>query len=158
MSNGTIWNIRCSPNCNSINVLYFLVCLFCNYESYIGKTDDARDRTNNHISGCRHGNTTDIFDNHVYRCGHLDIAPEDKKKAMEPYFKLYIMLECSSYHRLLDYEKKFHAAGMDTMNKPHQEECDFFSSSGGKEKKQNRDIGFEVLCVCCKQSDKLVYP
>ena len=119
MSNGTIWNLRCSPNCNSLNVLYFLVCLFCNYESYIGKTDDVRDRTNNHISGCRHGRTTDIFDNHVYKCGHLDTVPEENKKAMEPFFKLYIMLECSSYHRLLDYEKKFHAAGMDTMNRPN---------------------------------------
>ena len=119
MSNGTIWNLRCSPNCNSLNILYFLVCLFCNYESYIGKTDDVRDRTNNHISGCRHGRTTDIFDNHVYKCGHLDTVPEENKKAMEPYFKLYIMLECSNYHKLLDYEKKFHAAGMDTMNRPH---------------------------------------
>ena len=119
LSNGTIWNIRCSPNCNSLNVLYFLLCLFCHQESYIGKTDNTRDRTNNHISGCRHGNTTDIFDNHVYRCGHLDTVPEEDKKAMEPFFKLYIMLECSNYHRLLDYEKKFHAAGMDTMNRLH---------------------------------------
>ena len=119
MSNGTIWEIRSSPNCHSLNVIYFLVCAFCNKESKIGKTDNLRDRSNNHMTGCRQGTQSDDFDNHVYTCGRLNAdSTKEAKKAKEPFFKLYIMLECSSYHKLLDYEKKFHNAGMDTMNRP----------------------------------------
>ena len=118
MSNGTIWDIRCRPTCSSLNVIYFLICSFCDHESYIGKTDNTRDRTNNHISDCRHGTGTGDFDNHVHNCGKLGEIPEiEERNKREPFFKLYIMLECSNYHKLLDYERKFHNAGMDTMNR-----------------------------------------
>ena len=119
MSNGTVWEIRSSPNCHSLNVIYFLVCAFCNTESKIGKTDNLRDRTNNHKTGCRHGTQSDDFDDHVYMCGKLyNDKTKEARKAKEPFFKLYIMLECASYHRLLDLEKKFHNSNMDTMNRP----------------------------------------
>ena len=119
MANGTIWEIRSSPNCHSLNVIYFLVCAFCKKESKIGKTDHLRNRTNNHKTGCRHGTQSDDFDDHVYICGKLyEDKTKEARKAKEPFFKLYIMLECSSYHRLLDLEKKFHNAGMDTISRP----------------------------------------
>ena len=119
MSNGTIWEVRCRPTCSSLNIVYFLICTFCNHESYIGKTDDTRDRTNNHISDCRYGTGGD-FDKHVYQCGKLAEIPDIKERnKKEPFFKLYIMLECSNYHKLLYYERKFHNLGMDTMNRPH---------------------------------------
>ena len=120
MSNGTIWDIRCRPTCSSLNIIYFLICSFCNQESYIGKTDDTRDRTNNHISDCRHGTGTGAFDKHVHKCGKLSEIPDIKERnKKEPFFKLFIMLECNNYHKLLDYERKFQNAGMDTMNRPH---------------------------------------
>ena len=35
-----------------------------------GKTETKqRARINNHISDCRSGNTTDVFDLHVHQCG-----------------------------------------------------------------------------------------
>ena len=49
----------------------------------------------------------------------VDITRGQNRKFLPGSKILYIMLECSSYHRLLDYEKKFHAAGMDTMNRPN---------------------------------------
>ena len=113
MSDGSIWEVRCFADCNSLNILYFLMCNFCNFETYIGKTDDGRERTNNHMSGCRHGRTTDDFDNHVFKC--------DKEKCMnliEPYFKFYILMVCNNYYKLLSYESALHARGLDTLNNP----------------------------------------
>ena len=113
MSNGETWEVKCFANCNSLNVLYFLVCNFCQEVTNIGKTDDCRERTNNHISGCRHGRTTDKFDNHVYAC-----APQKGMELVEPYFKLYFLMVCSNYHKLLSHENALHARGLDTINKP----------------------------------------
>ena len=112
MSNGTTWVIKCQANCSSLNVLYFLMCNFCDYESYIGKTDDTRERTNNHITCCSHGTGTDMFDNHVFNCANNKGLP-----LIEPFFKLYIMMVCSDYNKLLDYESRFHSLGLDTMNR-----------------------------------------
>ena len=114
MSDGSTWEIRCFANCNSLNVLYFLVCNFCGIVSKIGKTDNCRDRTNNHITGCRHGTQTDDFDNHVFECG------PQRGMNFEPYFKLYILMVCSNYHKLLSYESSLHAQGLDTINHPNQ--------------------------------------
>ena len=61
-SNGTNWEMKCFANCNSKNVIYFLVCNYCHITSYIGKTDKLRSCHNNHISVCRHGNGSDKFD------------------------------------------------------------------------------------------------
>ena len=63
-----IWEIRGYIDCNSINGLYYLICNFCKKTAYTGKTDNIRLRTNNHITGCSHGNTRDIFDIHVHNC------------------------------------------------------------------------------------------
>ena len=80
--------------------------------SYTGKTDNLRDRTNNHITGCRHGKTSDKFDNHVYNCGKTRNLP-----AIEPYFKMYMFMALSDYNKLRNYESNLHAQGHDTMNK-----------------------------------------
>ena len=114
MSNGETWETKCFANCNSLNVLYFVVCNFCNEVTNVGKTDDCRERTNNHISGCRHGRTTDKFDNHVFEC-----AQKKGMISVEPFFKLFLLMVCNSYHKLLSYESALHARGFDTLNNPN---------------------------------------
>ena len=109
---GIKWHVKCFISCLSLNVVYHLVCFFCKKESYTGKTDVLRDRMNNHITACRHGNTTDKFDNHVYNCAKVLNVP-----LIEPYFQLYVFLTISDYTRLRNYEKSFHTRGYDTMNK-----------------------------------------
>ena len=113
-ANGVIWNVKCYADCNSLNVLYYLICNFCCVESYIGKTDDGRERTNNHISGCRHGRSENKFDKHVHSCAYKKGMP-----LLEPYFRYHILMVCSSYHRLLAYESALHARGLDTLNNPN---------------------------------------
>ena len=111
MTNGKEWHVKRFANCNSVNALYYLFCSFCNYTSYIGITDSIRDRTNNHISCCRHGNGDNIFDNHVFNCAISKEVP-----LIEPFFKLYIMMVVNDYSKLHDYESKFHYLGYDVMN------------------------------------------
>ena len=121
MSNGETWNVKCYADCNSWNVLYFLVCNGCLIESYIGKTDDTRYRTNNHISGCRLGHSTNKFDNHVHQCIKDNGNQHGKHQGTdfsEPYFTMYIMMVCNSYHKLLAYESYLHSKGLDTTNNP----------------------------------------
>ena len=117
MANGFSWNIRCPVSCNSLNVIYYLICLFCNKESYIGKTDNTRHRSNNHISGCRLGNSSNIFDEHVYSCSGMALLTKEEKHTREPYFKLHLMMACSDYHKLIPYESKLHSLKMDTLNR-----------------------------------------
>ena len=111
-ANGTTWEVKCYIDCNSKNVLYYLVCSFCSKVSYTGKTDNMRLRINNHMSACRHGNSTDQFDNHVFAC-----ADSVKLPLIEPFFKLYAFMQMSDYNKLRNYERKLHADGHDTMNK-----------------------------------------
>ena len=37
-SDGRTWDVKCHITCHSLNVLYFLVCNFCQAESKLGKT------------------------------------------------------------------------------------------------------------------------
>ena len=81
--NGFEWNIQHHINCSSKNVLYFLRCIPCNFKvTYTGKTNNFRSKMNNHISACRHGNSTDRFDNHVFECKRLT------NYGNEPYFQI----------------------------------------------------------------------
>ena len=66
------------------------------------------------MTGCRHGSTTDNFDKHVFGC-----AKEKGMEIIEPYFKLYILMVCNTYHKLLSYESALHAKGLDTLNNPN---------------------------------------
>ena len=113
-TNGAEWNIKSKITCRSLNVLYYQVCNFCNKVAKTGKTDNFRDRTNNHISGARYGNGSDIFDNHVYQCSRNNNMPHD-----EPYFKLYAYMEVNDYSKLRNIERKLHLQGHDTINQPH---------------------------------------
>ena len=58
-ANGYEWEIRSHIDCYSVNVLYYLKCLWCpdplNPETYTGKTYVIRDRMNGHISSCQLG-------------------------------------------------------------------------------------------------------
>lgn len=112
MLDSSTWEVRASANCNSLNVIYFFVCNHCGEESNIGKTDNFRERTNNHITGCRWGRSTDKFDNHVFKC-----AQEKGMAFIEPFFKAYILMVCSNYHKLLAHESSLHAKGLDTINR-----------------------------------------
>ena len=112
-SNGCQWDVKCHVTCNSLNVVYFLICNFCKITSKTGKTDNLRQRTNNHITACRHGKSSDVFDNHVYQCSKNYNIPHD-----EPFFKLYVYMACSDYNKLLNIERSLHVAGHDTLNNP----------------------------------------
>ena len=74
-SNGKTWRIPTLITCNSKMVIYFLTCTSCKMETNtgiietnIGKTNILRSRMNTHRSSCRLGNSTDKFDNHVFKC------------------------------------------------------------------------------------------
>ena len=112
VSNGTTWNVKCHITRGSLNVIYFLVCSFCQKVTKLGKTDDLRARTNNHRSGCRSGKTSDIFDNHVYSCHHSQGIPPT-----EPMFLLYVLMACSDFNKLLGIERDMHLKGFDTLFK-----------------------------------------
>ena len=111
MSNGQKWKLKVFANCNSKNAIYYLTCNFCNHMTYIGITDSIRDRSNNHISCCRHGTGDNLFDNHVFNC-----SIKNKQQSVEPFFKIHIMMVTNDYSKLLDYECKFHSLGYDIMN------------------------------------------
>ena len=113
-ANGEIWEIRSHINCNTYNVLYYLVCNICKKESNTGKTEQKlRGRTNDHICKSRNGTGTDKFDKHVYTCRlkHDRLDP--------PYFKVYAFMALSSKELLETYEKYLHRKGYDTMNRPN---------------------------------------
>ena len=112
-SNGERWEIKCHINCNSKKVLYYQVCNFCQGTpvTNTGKTKTSlRTRTNNHISCCRSGKGSNLFDNHVYECGirNGNLSP--------PFFKLYAFMRVSKEESLLTYERYLHRRGFDTIN------------------------------------------
>ena len=108
LSNKFNWTVKCRITCHSKNVIYFLACNNCDC-TYIGKTNELRKRMNNHISESRHGNTKNILDKHVFNC----LGPDK----IEPYFRIYVLLEVNDPSKLLTYESNFHNKGFDTMNK-----------------------------------------
>ena len=108
-SNGKTWYVKSKMSCTSQNVIYFLSCNRCDGAvTYIGKTVNLRKRTNGHISSCRTGKGSDIFDRHVYNC--------NGKPLEEPFFKLFLLLTTHE-HSLLTYESHLHSLGYDTMNR-----------------------------------------
>ena len=112
VSNGSTWVVKCHITCNSLNVIYFLKCNYCHTETKLGKTDNLRDRTNNHRSGCRNGAGPDIFDNHVHSCRLAKGLP-----LKEPEFLMFCLMACSGFNKLLSYERGMHLKGFDTLFK-----------------------------------------
>ena len=112
-TNGDLWDVRSHINCNTHNVIYYLVCNMCNKESYIGKTyQKLRGRTNDHISKCRLGTGSNKFDRHVHNCGI-------KRNCLKaPYFKIFAFMALSSSQMLLSYERYLQRKGLDTLNNP----------------------------------------
>ena len=109
-SNNKMWNIKCHITCNSLNVIYYLVCLGCNITTYTGKTSIIRKRMNCHISEIRTGNTTDRFDRHVIKC------KETHNVTSEPFFKILAFIKLPEERLLLPYETHFHSLGFDRLN------------------------------------------
>ena len=113
--NGTEWHINSKIDCNSLNVIYWLKCMKCDEEdatTNTGKTWDLRERMNNHISACRNGGSSDLFDEHVYKCKKKHPNPEQ-----EPYFHIYAFMTVRK-ENLLTYEKHLHRKGYDSLNAP----------------------------------------
>ena len=89
------WIIKCHISCNSRNVK----CLVRKGKTtYTGKTNIIRLRTNNHISGCKHDNFTNIFHYHVFAC-------KQGKNLNEPYFELYAFMTVKNERDLLTHMK-----------------------------------------------------
>ena len=108
-SNGVIWNIKSHITCNSSNVLYYLKCSSCN-QTYTGKTNNLRLRMNNHKSGCKLGNNSDIFDKHVFQCR------QEANLNTEPLFLIFAFMTVKDERLLLPYESYLHSKKLDTMN------------------------------------------
>ena len=89
--NDTEWQIRSHINCNSVNALYLLKCMKCKNQikptSKTGQTVNLRDRMNNHISDCKLGGSSDLFDQHVYECKKQSDTPD-----AEPYFHIFLYM------------------------------------------------------------------
>ncbi len=111
-ANGVVWNVQGHITCNSKNVLYYLKCIACNFQTtYTGKTKQKwKIRNNQHRFDCRSGNTTDLFDLHVHEC----IKKNNVTK--EPFFQAYAFLTVKDEEMLLTYESYLHRLGLDTMN------------------------------------------
>ena len=73
----------------------------CNGKTtYIGKNKTKlRIRTNNHITCCRNGSGTNIFDKHVFKCG------TNNKCLQPPYFKILAYMKVSTDEKLFTYER-----------------------------------------------------
>lgn len=111
-ANGKMWEIKSHIDCNSKNIIYFLVCNMCNSVSNTGKTEQKfRGRMNDHICKCKSGKGTDKFDKHVHECGIRNNCLKP------PYFKIYAFMALSTPDLLLTYESYFHRNGYDTMNR-----------------------------------------
>ena len=108
-SNGYEWEVRSHITFHSMKVLYFQKCNFCDYETNVGQTVNLRERQNNHISACRTGHGTDIFDQHVYQCKGSNNTG--------PFFKLWVFMEVYDDSKLLPYENYLQRRGFDTINR-----------------------------------------
>ena len=65
---------------------------------------------NVHISSCRLGETSDVFDKHVFSCNNGQVGPEG------PFFKAWILMELDNTQKLLTYENHLQKCGYDTIN------------------------------------------
>ena len=69
---------------------------------------------NNHISACRLGGSTDVFDNHVHECRRKHGAAGE----LEPFFQIYAFYTVKDEESLETHERALHRKGYDTINKP----------------------------------------
>ena len=112
-ANGKEWFVRSHITCQTRCVIYYLECIPCDGKTtYCGKTNNLRKRINCHISEILSGNTTNIFDRHVHSCQNKLRL----NQLVEPYFRLFILLEVPEEKLLLPYESYFHSQKIDTMN------------------------------------------
>lgn len=119
-SNGTHWFLKTSAHCSSDYVIYFLTCLICKKETYIGKTigdtiqnRGFRVRMNKHISDCRYIDN-DInckFPKHVLKCRKVNPS------FCEPFFSINIMMANVSPNKIDMYERHLQKKGHDTLNR-----------------------------------------
>ena len=118
LANNKTWKIETNITCHSRNVIDYLKCKFCLYETYIGKTigdpvHGFKGRMNNHISEIKKGISTCKFPIHVFNC-----SKRYNKQLEEPYFTIHVMLSLKNNSRLESLETLFHNRGYDTLNRP----------------------------------------
>ena len=65
---------------------------------------------NGHKSGCRLGNNSNIFDQHVYECR------KQTNSQSEPMFEILAFMTVKHERLLLAYESFLHSRKFDTMN------------------------------------------
>ena len=65
---------------------------------------------NNHVTACRHGTSSDRFDNHVFEC------KKNNNYETEPLFQIYAFMTVPHENMLLPYERYLHSKSFDTMN------------------------------------------
>ena len=96
-SKGTTWEIRSHITCNAHNALYYLKCPWCEVttktETYTGRAVILRGRMNTHISCCKLGTGTDLFDKHVFECR------KKHPNSTEPWFQYVFKDQRSEYVR-----------------------------------------------------------
>ena len=89
------WIYRRHFTCNSINVIYVLICNYCWY-FYIGQTGHMKTRTYEHKSDVHHPENSYCrkLSNHLRECS----------KCCPPYFKIYPIYyeDCESKRRYLE--------------------------------------------------------
>ena len=71
LANRKIWKIKTNITCRSRNIVFYLKCKLCVYETYIGKTiwdhiHGFQTKMNNHITESRGGVSTCKFTIHVF--------------------------------------------------------------------------------------------
>ena len=106
--NGITFHIKSKMNCNSLFLIYVLICDKCG-RKYIGETENLRDRINNHKKDTNNANYRKLFSNkHFHSCSNnkFHFAPlfkchgsdviQRKQKEDELIKKLKPSLNCDS--------------------------------------------------------------
>ena len=117
LANRKIWKIKTNITCRSRNIIYYLKCKFCMYETYIGKTVGdhihvIKTRMSNHITESRSGVSTCKFPILVFNC-----IKRNNRQLEEPFF-LYIRHALLKSNSCLESLETFHKRGYDTLNNP----------------------------------------
>ena len=96
--------------------MYYLKCPWCEVttktETYTGRAVILRGRMNTHISCCKLGTGTDLFDKHVFECR------KKHPNSTEPWFQIYVFYTVKDPNMLDIHEKHLHRLGLDTLNAP----------------------------------------
>ena len=92
------WIYRRSFNCDSLNVIYILIC-YCCWKFYIGETQHIKQRTRLHISNTRTPENSN--------CKKLSYHLNKCSKLKEPFFKIFPIYYVEEQQHRRFIEKRF---------------------------------------------------